>query len=90
MIQEVFIETPWEDESLTRERRDKRCEELTAAGLDCHRENLYTVDGRRVYLVIAASAEEDTPKSAAPREKASAPRLRSGRPVRRIQGYETR
>jgi hypothetical protein len=91
MIQEVFIETPWEDESTTRQRRDARYGELAAAGLDCRRENLYTVDGRRVFLVIATPAEEEAPTTTSlTREKPTAPRLRTGRPVRRIQGYETR
>ncbi|MBD1909417.1 MULTISPECIES: hypothetical protein [unclassified Leptolyngbya] len=90
MIQEVFIESPWEDESIARQRRDERYGELAAAGLDCRRENLYTVDGRRVFLVIATPAEEEVQISPSARDKPTAPRLRAGRPVRRIQGYETR
>lgn len=90
MIEEVFIENSWEDEGVARQRRDDRYEELSAAGLDCRRENLYTVDGRRVFLVIATPAEEKSLPSPTAREKPTAPRLRSDRPVRRIQGYEKR
>lgn len=90
MIQEVFIESPWEDEDTTRQRRDERYGELAAAGLECRRENLYTVDGRRVFLVTATPVEEEAPAVQTTREKPTAPRLRTGRPVRRIQGYETR
>lgn len=89
MIQDVFIETTWEDEDLVRQRRDARYEELVATGMDCRRENLYTVDGRRVFVVIAIPpVEEEIPSSK--REKPIAPRLRSDRPVRRIVGYEKR
>jgi len=88
MIQEVFIETTWEDADMARQRRDERSQELEATGLECHRENLYTVDGRRVFLLTATPPEpEPSPKN---QGKPAGPRLRPSRPGRRVQGFEER
>lgn len=89
MIQEVFIESAWEDAGTAQQRRDERYQELESTGLDCQRENLYTVDGRRVFLVTAIPVEPDA-GTAIGRDKSAGPRLRSTRPGRKVPGFEER
>ncbi|HEY9623160.1 MAG TPA: hypothetical protein V6C78_22580 [Crinalium sp.] len=79
-IQEVFLETEWGDEDAARQARDEKACELQAQGLICNCENLYTVDGYRVFLVEATEAElEDAPPSR--RDRYSSTPRRSERPV---------
>ena len=62
VIQEVYIESVWEEAEAVRQRRDARYAELQASGLECHREDLYTVDLRRVFVVTATPIEVMAPK----------------------------
>jgi hypothetical protein len=81
-VQEVFLETEWGDEDAARQARDDRASELQAQGLMCNCENLYTVDGYRVFLVEATEADlEDAPSGR--RERYSSPTKRSDRPIPR-------
>jgi hypothetical protein len=58
MIEEVFVETCWEEEAIVRARRDARLAELEVMGLRCRTEDLYRVpDWRRVFVVIAEPPE---------------------------------
>jgi hypothetical protein len=55
-IQEVFLESDWEDAREARQKRDERLAELQNQGLVCTPEDLYNIaDGRRVFLVSAMS-----------------------------------
>jgi len=89
MIEEVFIETTWEDASTARQRRDARSQELAAMGMECRCENLYTIDGRSVFLVTAMPVEPELPLVKS-QSKPVGPRLRSARPARKVQGFEER
>ncbi|MBD2158877.1 hypothetical protein [Leptolyngbya sp. FACHB-16] len=89
MIQEVFIESTWEDATTARQRRDERSEELEATGLECLRENLYTVDGRCVFLVTATPVEPELPPVKS-QGKPAGPRLRSAKAGRRVPEFEER
>jgi hypothetical protein len=81
-IQDVFLETEWGDEGAARQARDARAAELQAQGLICNCENLYTVDGYRVFLVESTEAElEDVSSSKQNRHNASSKKL--DRPVRK-------
>ncbi len=60
MIEEVFVETCWEDEAIARQRRDARRAELEAMGLKCRSEDCYRItDWRWVFVVIAETPEVD-------------------------------
>jgi hypothetical protein len=86
-VQEVFLETEWGDEDAARQARDNRASELQAQGLICNCENLYNVDGYRVFLVEATEANlDDTPSGR--RERYSSPTKRSDRPVPRSSSSE--
>lgn len=88
-IQEAFLENSWDEEDAARHQQDQRFAQLQASGLDCKKENLYTVDGRRVFLVTATMPE--TPALSQPKEnKPAAPRPRPQRSPRRIQPFEER
>lgn len=89
MIEEVFIESTWEDADTARRRRDERYQELEATGLECLRENLYTVDGRRVFLVTATPIEPE-PSPAKSQDKPAGPRLRSAKTGRKVPEFEER
>lgn len=90
VIQEIFIESTWEDAAMAQQRRDERYREWEAAGMDCQRENLYTADGRRVFLVTAEPVEPELSPEEISREKSAGPRLRSNRAGRRVQDFEER
>lgn len=89
MIQEVFVESTWEDASTARQRRDERSKELEATGLECCRETLYTLDGRCVFLVTATPVEPEPPPATS-QGKPAGPRLRSTRQGRRVPEFEER
>ena len=61
VIQEAYVESVWEEAEAVRQRRDARYAELQASGLECHREDLYTVDLRRVFVVTAVPIERVSP-----------------------------
>ncbi|MCU0569617.1 MAG: hypothetical protein MUF49_23960 [Oculatellaceae cyanobacterium Prado106] len=61
MMSEVFLELDFEDAEEAQRQRDLRMEVLQAEGWVCTPENLYRVDGKRVYLLTAdmPSTQED-------------------------------
>lgn len=55
-IQEVFLETDWDDAAQARQKRDERILDLQATGLVCVGTDLYNiVNGRRVFVLAASS-----------------------------------
>lgn len=58
-VQEVFLETQFDDELAARQARDNRAAQLQAQGLLCTCEDLYTVDGYRVFLVVATEVDPE-------------------------------
>jgi hypothetical protein len=87
MISEVFCEVDFEDAEEARQQRDLRVEILQAQGLVCVAENLYRVDGKRVYLLTA-----DAPKANEPvtQERPSRSQPRRDRPGRSTNKFERR
>jgi hypothetical protein len=87
MISEVFCEVEFEDAEAARLRRNQRIEELQAQGMTCTTENLYRVDGKRVYLLTAeiVSSQGQKGKDYSPRLKA-----KNSRPTRSKLKFETR
>lgn len=57
MIQEVYVESTWQDAEAIQRQRDERYRELEASGYACQRKDLYRVDGLRVFLVSATLVE---------------------------------
>ena len=54
-IQEVFLETDWDDAAQARQKRDERILELQATGLVCVGTDLYNiVNGRRVFVLVGS------------------------------------
>ena len=83
MLQEVFIESDWEDALVARSQRDCRIAELQTQGLICTAENLWNVQGYRVYLLVALpDVAEVIPETSIRRER-SERKASSKRPVRR-------
>jgi hypothetical protein len=80
MILEVFCEVNFESAEEARLCRNQRIIELQAQGMACSAENLYRVDGKRVYLLTAeelrASAQKGEETSPQLKDKKS-PRTRS-------------
>jgi hypothetical protein len=69
MISEVFCEVDFKGAEEARLRRNQRIVELQGHGMACTAENLYRVDGKRVYLLTAEvinspgqKGEETTPR----------------------------
>ena len=99
-VQEVFLETQWDDETTARQARDDRAAQLQSQGYLTTCENLWTVDGHRVFLVEAARMERIEPtrneESASTRSKAESKgdRARSHQLLKRRDrpplNYETR
>lgn len=58
MIQEVYVESTWHDAAALQRQRDERYRALEASGYACERQDLYRVDGLRVFLVSATLAEQ--------------------------------
>jgi hypothetical protein len=77
----------FEDAEEAQQQRDLRVAVLQAQGLVCIAENLYRVDGKRVYLLTA-----DTPKSNEPPTEKMHPRSqpRLACPVRTAGKFERR
>jgi hypothetical protein len=87
MISEVFCEIDFEDAAAARQQRDLRVEVLQAQGLFCVAENLYRVDGKRVYLLTADAPRDKEQTAAAPLARAQP---RRDRPVRSTNKFERR
>ena len=105
MMQEVFLETTWEDAEAARQARDDRAAQLTAQGLVCTCETLATVEGRLVFVVVATDppmmvttprqTQEQTRSSDRPRcELADPNSTEAPRPTRSLRRvlprYETK
>lgn len=60
-VQEIFLETEWDDEYAARQARDDRASQLQAEGYVTTCENLWTVNGQRVFLIEAARPERIEP-----------------------------
>lgn len=80
-IQEVFIEKDWDDAGAARQQRDQRAIELQAQGLICTCENLYTVEGQRVFVLVATPVVK---------ERSQLSRSNSPRPTRALPKFETK
>jgi hypothetical protein len=87
MVSEVFNELDFDDAAEALQRRNERLLELQAQGMVCTHEDLYRVDGRRVYMLTATppSASDHGLDEGTPRLKP-----RGSRPVRPSQKFETR
>jgi hypothetical protein len=87
MISEVFCEVDFEDAEEARLRRNQRIVELQGQGMVCTAENLYRVDGKRVYLLTSEmpSSQERGVEDPTPRLKAKKPR-----PARTKVAFERR
>ncbi|MBD3885682.1 hypothetical protein IFO70_28630 [Phormidium tenue FACHB-886] len=83
MLQEVFLENDWEDAAHARQCRDARIEELQTQGFVCSAENLWTVQGYRVYLLVATRDAPDIAQASPRRERSQQQGDPAGRPVRR-------
>jgi hypothetical protein len=60
LIQEVFLESDWEEAAQARAARDERANQLQAKGLNCSCSTLYRItDGRKVFLVEAQTPEDE-------------------------------
>jgi hypothetical protein len=74
LIQEVFLETDWEEASSARAARDERASQLQAEGLTCSCSTLYRItDGRKVFLV-EAQTPEDKEAERQPSKRSPSPR----------------
>jgi hypothetical protein len=87
MISEVFCEVEFEDAEAARLRRNQRIEELQAQGMACTAENLYRVDGKRVYLL---TAEVVSSQRQGGEEQALRLKNKNTRPTRSRAKFETR
>jgi hypothetical protein len=87
MISEVFCEIDFEDAAAARQQRDLRIVTLQAQGLVCLAENLYRVDGKRVYLL---TADIPKPNEHLPSERPDRSQPRRDHPVRSTHKFERR
>jgi hypothetical protein len=87
MISEVFCEVDFEEAEEARLRRNQRLVELQGQGMTCTAENLYRVDGKRVYLLTAEVINPPGQKG-----EETTPRLKDKRvrPARSKAKFETR
>ncbi len=95
-IQEVFLETDWDDAAQARQKRDERILDLQATGLVCVGHDLYNiVNGRRVFVLAASSPspleptrdENSKPRSLRPQRRDSSEPRRINHP---LPEYEVR
>jgi hypothetical protein len=99
VIEEVFMETDWDEGVNARQLRDQRMLELQEQGMICTSENLYNVQGQRVFILVASPppreriARGESPlvrgELSATGDDSSA-RTTPRRPVRSLPTYETR
>jgi hypothetical protein len=87
VIEEVFREIDFDDDEIARQYRDHRLSELQAQGLICTREDLYRVDGRRVYLVVATPPNL---REGLSEESSASPKRKGDRISRPKTKFETR
>jgi hypothetical protein len=74
LIQEVFLETDWDEAAQARAARDQRASQLQAEGLNCSCSTLYRItDGRCVFLVEAQTPEDEAAERQ-PSRRSSSPR----------------
>jgi len=74
LIQEVFLETDWEEASSARAARDERASQLQTEGLNCSCSTLYLItDGRKVFLLEALTPEDEEAERQ-PSKRSSSPR----------------
>ena len=83
MLQEVFIESDWEDALVARSQRDSRMAELRNERMVCTAENLWNVQGYRVYLLVALPDVAEVIPEASIRRERPGREGSSKRPVRR-------
>jgi hypothetical protein len=78
-ISEVFRELDFDDATAARQQRDQRLAELQNQGMVCVGENLYHVEGWRVFTLVATptARQISQPESASVRASRRASSLRS-------------
>jgi hypothetical protein len=78
-ISEVFRELDFDDATAARQQRDQRLSELQEQGMVCVGENLYHVEGWRVFTLVATppARQVSHPESASVRSARRASSLRS-------------
>ena len=94
-IQEVFLETDWDDVAEARQKRDERILELQSTGLVCVAQDLYNIlNGRRVFALIASppspvepSRDETKPRSLRPQRRDPSESRKANHP---LPQYEVR
>jgi hypothetical protein len=79
LIQEIFLETDWEDVEQAQAACDERASQLRAEGHTCTCTTLYRInDGRRVFLLEAQHPDsldpEQKPSRRRPPSRRSTPR----------------
>lgn len=87
VIQEIFLETDWDDINQARTARDQRAAQLQAQGLVCSYETLYRIhDGHRVFLLEAKPPESIESADHPPKRRIGTPRPKLGdRSSRRVE-----
>jgi len=85
LIQEVFLETDWEEASQARAARDERASQLQAEGLTCSCSTLYRItDGRQVFLVEAETPEDENAARQPSKRSPSPRRQRKDRDTKKV------
>lgn len=75
LIQEIFLETDWEEVEHAQAACDERATQLRAEGHDCTCTTLYRItDGRRVFLLEAQHPDSLEPENKPSRRKPPARR----------------
>lgn len=87
MIQEVFLETDWDEAAQARAARDERAAQLEAEGMTCSCATLYRItDGRKVFLVEAQSPKSAESERQSPRQRSASRRSSSqDSPPRKVE-----
>ena len=82
LIQEVFLETDWEEAAQARAARDERASQLQSEGLHCSCSTLYRITDGRCVFVVEAQTPEDQEAERQPSKRSSSPRRPLGGPQR--------
>jgi hypothetical protein len=82
LLPEVFLETHWDDAAIALQHCNIRKAELQAQGFLCTTENLYTVNGDRLFILVAtppnaAELRGEFPKSDRPSSSKPSPQNRT-------------
>jgi RES domain-containing protein len=86
LIQEVFLETDWDEAAQALAARDERASQLEAEGMTCSCTTLYRItDGRRVFLVEAQSPEDLEAERQPSRRNSSSRRPRKDKGPNKIE-----